>query len=193
LYGKAFPISATTNDYQEAIGGCDEGTVYACGIVGGGAQADLTFNPGKPGGETATATQCLIHQAGGQDTLDTATNPFPFQIEAGPGNPMVIGGGLPANSIISSSSSIVTVPIYDDTQAPGSASDQRQPSTGYNCGIFAGVYQSYRRKRQSECDRAKRCRLQQHSYNVNSHGLRIVSRARAPYHTAIVLRNTQVA
>jgi len=93
--------------------------VYACGIVGGGAQADLTFNPGKPGGETATATQCLIHQADGQDTLDTATNPFPFQIEAGPGNPMVIGGGLPANSIISSSSSILTVPIYDDTQAPG--------------------------------------------------------------------------
>ena len=115
----AFPTCATSNDYQEAIGGCDYGTVYACGIVGGGAQADLTFNPGKPGGETATATQCLIHQAGGQDTLDTATNPFPFQIEAGPGNPMVIGGGLPANSIISSSSSILTVPIYDDTQAPG--------------------------------------------------------------------------
>jgi Flp pilus assembly protein TadG len=113
------PSCANGSAYQEDIGGCDQSTVYACGIVGGGAQVEMTFNPGKPGGETATATQCLIHQAGGQDTLDTATNPFPFQIEAGPGNPMVIAGGLPANSIISSSSSIVTVPIYDDTQAPG--------------------------------------------------------------------------
>jgi hypothetical protein len=82
--------------------------VYACGIVGGGAQADLTFNPGKASGDTATATQCLIHQTAGQDVLDSTS--FPFRIQAGLGNPVI------TNAQITSSNSIVSVPIYDDTQ-----------------------------------------------------------------------------
>jgi len=97
-----------TNDYQGAIAGCDQSTVYACGIVGGGAQADLTFNPGKSSGDTATATQCLIHQSTGQDVLDTTV--FPFRIQSGLGNPVI------TNALITSSNSIVTVPIFDDTQ-----------------------------------------------------------------------------
>jgi Flp pilus assembly protein TadG len=105
----AVPACATGSPYQEAIAGCDQSTVYACGITGGGAQADLTFNPGKASGDTATATQCLIHQTVGQDVLDT-TAPFPFRIQAGSGNPVV------TNALITSSNSIVTVPIYDDTQ-----------------------------------------------------------------------------
>jgi hypothetical protein len=98
------------SNYQEAIAGCDQSTVYACGIIGGGAQADLTFNPGKASGDTATATQCLIHQGQGtgQDALDSTV--FPFRIQAGSGNPVV------TNALITSSNSIVTVPIYDDTQ-----------------------------------------------------------------------------
>ena len=98
-----------TSDYQEAIAGCDQSTVYACGVIGGGAQADLTFNPGKGNGDTATATQCLIQQDAGQDVLDTTV--FPFQIQSGAGNPVIT-----ANTQITSSNSIVTVPIYDDTQ-----------------------------------------------------------------------------
>jgi Flp pilus assembly protein TadG len=104
----AYPTCADDSDFQKAIGGCDQSTVYACGIVGGGAQADLTFNPGKSSGDTATATQCLIHQAAGQDVLDSTV--FPFQIHAGSGNPVVASG------VITSSTSIATVPIYDDTQ-----------------------------------------------------------------------------
>lgn len=106
----AVPACATGSPYQEAIAGCDQSTVYACGISGGGAQADLSFNPGKASGDTATATQCLIHQAAGQDVLDSTV--FPFQIHAGLGNPVV------SNGVITSSTSIATVPIYDDTQAP---------------------------------------------------------------------------
>ncbi len=105
----AVPGCATSSDYQNAIAGCDQSTVYACGIIGGGAHADLTFNPGKANGDTATATQCLIHQAAGQDVLDSTV--FPFRIHAGLGNPMI------TNALITSSNSIVTVPIYDD--APG--------------------------------------------------------------------------
>lgn len=104
----AVPGCATGSDYQEATAGCDQSTVYACGIIGGGAQADLTFNPGKVNGDTATATQCLIHQGTGQDVLDSTV--FPFRIQAGSGNPVV------TNAVITFSNSIVTVPIYDDTQ-----------------------------------------------------------------------------
>jgi hypothetical protein len=56
----AYPACANGSAYQEAIGGCDESTVYACGIVGEGVQADLSFNPGQPNGDTSAATQCLI-------------------------------------------------------------------------------------------------------------------------------------
>jgi Flp pilus assembly protein TadG len=103
------PSCATGSAYQQAIAGCDQSTVYACGIVGGGAQADLTFNPGKTSGDTATATECRIHQSVGQDLLDSTQ--FPFQIQAGLGNPVI------TNAAITSSNSIFTVPIYDDVAA----------------------------------------------------------------------------
>jgi hypothetical protein len=112
------PSCATGSVYQEAIAGCDQSTVYACGIVGGGAQVDLTFNPGKTNGETATATECLIHEAGaggvGQDSLDPTG--FPFQIHPGPSNPLLANPGVTTSSVITSSNSIVTLPIYDDKQ-----------------------------------------------------------------------------
>lgn len=99
------PSCATGSTYQEAVAGCDENTVYACGIVAGGAQLDLTFNPGKQSGDSSTAAQCLIHQSVGQDVLDTSQ--FPFQIQAGLGNPVATSG------VITSSNSIVSLPIYD--------------------------------------------------------------------------------
>ena len=105
----AVPSCATGSAYQEAIAGCDVSTEYSCGIANAGVQADLTFNPGKVSGDTATATQCLIHQSAGQDVLDSTQ--FPFQIQAGLGNPVATSGAL------MSSNSIVTVPIYDDVAA----------------------------------------------------------------------------
>ena len=112
----AIPSCANGSAYQADIGGCDHSTVYACGTVDGGAQVDLSFNPGKSNGDTSTATQCLIHQQVGQDVLDPSV--FPFQIKAGAGNPITLVAGLTSGTTISSSSSIVTVPIYDDTQVP---------------------------------------------------------------------------
>jgi len=101
-------VSTCSDDtlYEEAIGGCDQGTAYACGTVGG-SQADLSINPGGIGGDTSNGTQCLIHQTAGFDTLDTGT--FPYRIQAGSGNPLGITGN------VTSSSSIVTIPIYDST------------------------------------------------------------------------------
>jgi Tfp pilus assembly protein FimT len=104
--------SCSSPGYQQAIAGCDQSTVYACGTPAG-AQADLTINPGGVGGDTSTAAQCLISQ-GGSDSLNTGTakNPvFPFQIQAGSDNPLVKAGVVNSNDVITSSNSIVTIPI----------------------------------------------------------------------------------
>jgi Flp pilus assembly protein TadG len=96
----AYPTCANDSTFQEAVGGCDQNTQYACGISKG-AEADLTINPG---GDTAEGAQCLINQPG-QDQLDTTQ--FPYQIQAGSANPVIRSG------VVTSSTSIATVPIYD--------------------------------------------------------------------------------
>jgi hypothetical protein len=114
--------SCSAAGYQAAIAGCDQSTVYACGTPSGD-QIDLTENPVNPtgGGDTSTAVQCLINASGtglgvGQDTLVTTNTPaFPFQILAGGQNPLVAAGVVPNNDAITSSNSIVTVPIYDSS------------------------------------------------------------------------------
>jgi Flp pilus assembly protein TadG len=124
----AVPSCATADNFQEAIAGCDQTTAYTCGVpaaLGTTTQVDLTENPVNPHsqtGDTSTALQCLIHSSGlgpppqGQDQLVPAT--FPFQIQAGSNNPLVQDGLVASNSNITTSSSIVTIPIYDSTSGP---------------------------------------------------------------------------
>jgi hypothetical protein len=99
----AVPPSCANDDFQNAIAGCDE-TVYQCGAVNQG-QANLTTNPGP---DTAAAVQCLTNIPTGNDQLIT-TNGYPYQIQAGSGNLIA-----PPNQLITSSNSIMTLPIYDD-------------------------------------------------------------------------------
>jgi len=106
----AYPACADDSNFQKAIGGCDQITQYACGTVGG-AQWDSSINPGLASGDTSTAAQCLIHQ-NGQDSLDYSS--YPYQMKAGPNNPIA-----PPNQLITSSDSIVTLPIYDHTAGTG--------------------------------------------------------------------------
>jgi Flp pilus assembly protein TadG len=110
----AVPACSNANPFQQAMGGCDQTTLYACG-QSLATQADLTINPGGATGDTSTATQCLTHSAptyGGADSLAGGTTPdFPFQVKAGDGNPLKNAGLVDANDIITSSSSIVTLPI----------------------------------------------------------------------------------
>ncbi|HEY6764105.1 MAG TPA: pilus assembly protein TadG-related protein [Candidatus Sulfotelmatobacter sp.] len=115
----SIPNCATSDPYQEAIAGCDQNTVYSCGAANGiTANADLTFNPGSNTGgnaDTSTATQCLINQGAGADQINTAV--YPFEIEAGGGNPL-IKAGLPGGDVITASNNIVTIPIMDNLQLP---------------------------------------------------------------------------
>jgi hypothetical protein len=101
--------------YEQAILGCDQTTAYQCGVVGGNV-VDLGVNPGGNSRDTFTGAQCLTTQGigSGQDVLDTSS-PYPFRIKAGSSNPLVARASLPNNSIITSSNSIVSLPIFDTT------------------------------------------------------------------------------
>jgi hypothetical protein len=120
---------ATYNDYTEAIAGCDQSTVYDCGTSQGNT-VELTEDPGPPRNDSVNAAQCLINATdaspsnpttNGQDYLDPGapTAPpytYPFQIKAG-GNSALVTAGVASNSQISSSPSIVTLPIFDSSVA----------------------------------------------------------------------------
>ncbi|MGC1372194.1 MAG: pilus assembly protein TadG-related protein [Candidatus Sulfotelmatobacter sp.] len=109
----AVPSCATANAYQAAIAGCDQTTQYQCGVqysaLSNPNTIDLAENPNGVNGDTATAAACLINQNNGQDSIDESV--YPYQIKAGSGNPLNVSG-----TVITNSNSIVTLPIYDDTQ-----------------------------------------------------------------------------
>jgi len=126
--------------YAQAIAGCDQSTQYECAGPDSNT-VDLSENPVSTN-DTTNGAQCLIHQGtspasdaltaamiSGQDTLDPfATNEappptYPFQIQAGTNNPL-INAGLTSGTAITSSTSIVSVPIYNTgvTINPGTTS-----------------------------------------------------------------------
>jgi|HubBroStandDraft_6_1064221.scaffolds.fasta_scaffold120364_2 Flp pilus assembly protein TadG len=109
--------SCAAGSFQKAIAGCDQSTVYQCGVLasslGGNAnQADLS-EVSVPS-NTSAAIQCLLNEAKGgtPDSIDTTV--YPYQITAGSGNPLNISG-----SVITSSDSIVSIPIYDGSSLGG--------------------------------------------------------------------------
>jgi hypothetical protein len=92
---------------------------YTCGGNVSNANWTQTLDPAYPGDATsdlATGTECLTHASGegptltGQDTLDWNTAPFP----SGPPK-ITAGSGPQVGKFVSTSSSIVTVPILDNT------------------------------------------------------------------------------
>jgi len=88
---------------------------------------DTTVLPAGPGGDPAkTNVECLIHQQGGfgsgQDILNgnvlgSGLN-YPLEIQAGNNHP-ARGGSLSGGDYITTSDSLVTVPLYDDVAAGG--------------------------------------------------------------------------
>ena len=123
--------SAGTSLYQAAIAGCDESSVHQCGVQSSSLSSpnliDLSENPGGSG-DTTNGVQCLINegdagdrQPDGQDRLNNNNNnygapsSYPFEMLAGSSNPLVTSAGLRSGSPITSSNSIVSMPIYDDT------------------------------------------------------------------------------
>jgi Flp pilus assembly protein TadG len=112
----AVPSCSPSTGFQAEIAGCDQTTVYSCGTPSG-AQADLGENPAGPTGHTSTSLACLTQSTNGADTLNTTS--FPFQIQAGAGNPLVQQKIVKTNDTITTSNSIITFPIYDGAPLTG--------------------------------------------------------------------------
>jgi len=124
----AVPTCANSGSvYEAAVGGCDQSTVYQCGVQSSAASppvvVDLSENPGAGTNDTMNGVTCMIHegnstdaQPDGQDTMNLSA--YPFQILSGTSSPL-ISSGLASGSVITNSNSIVSLPIYDDTQGTG--------------------------------------------------------------------------
>jgi hypothetical protein len=120
----AIPSCSSGDPYEDAIEGCDAPDNYQCGVPLANT-VDLTkHNPGV--NSITNAVQCLIHQtdstnttsSSGQDYLNTSgtfgsPSGYPFQILAGSSNPLGLSG-----TPITSSNSIVSLPIYDQIAVP---------------------------------------------------------------------------
>jgi Flp pilus assembly protein TadG len=113
------PLCAGATDYEQSIECADVATSYQVLSCGGGAaylQWDSTVNPGAPpNGNNATplGAECLIHASNygplqGQDLLDPSpwpSNPMQIRAQSGPQN----------GNLVTTSNSIVTIPIFDQT------------------------------------------------------------------------------
>jgi len=111
------PESPNYPTYQYSIQ-CHDVNPYPCGgDPSTNATWDPTVNPGTLAGPSALGAECLIHATSsglgwGQDILQNP-GPWPagpFQIQAGSGNPQY-------GNFVTTSSSIVTIPIIDNTPA----------------------------------------------------------------------------
>lgn len=111
----ACPSGVGATNYEEGVACCNART-YSCGGNTTNADWDSTINPedGRAAGAAALATELLIHATDtgpgqGQDTLD-----YPSPWPSAP--PRITGGtrSLMNNRVVTTSSSIVSVPIVDN-------------------------------------------------------------------------------
>jgi hypothetical protein len=111
------------SNYEQSIECCD-GSAYNVLQCGDSAAISAQINPaGNPTATTESAMQCAIHASGpglgnGQDSLNTSnflSTGDAIQIQAGTYSQSQLGVG--ANAPITTSDSIMTLPIYDDCTA----------------------------------------------------------------------------
>ncbi len=115
LPGVPGPAVVPSQFYALAIGGTGAAiyrsnietcatTPFACGDT-------LRLETGAMVGPTNEGFRTLIHEPG-PDTIDTATGP-PYTIHAGRNNPLVQAGLIPVGAAITTSDSVVTIPLWD--------------------------------------------------------------------------------
>jgi Flp pilus assembly protein TadG len=122
-----FPSSCASGpDYRQSIESCD-GLVYNFPQCGASATPAVVNQFGDPSSDTELGTECLIHASGpglnnGQDSLDASnylSSGDPMQFAAGTytGSHFVdsTAAQIGPNALITTSDSIITLPIYDDT------------------------------------------------------------------------------
>lgn len=100
---------------------------------------DDTVLPDGHFGPAQDGVKCLIHQnpGNGQDTLNTVPPPLPYplQIQVG-SNHLLSGTVLSTGDYVTTSDSLVTIPVYDETVAP----DRPTSAIGVNVIGFLQVF-----------------------------------------------------
>jgi Flp pilus assembly protein TadG len=113
-----------TNFEQEIE--CCNPTPISCGTTAtlpavNQLSVDTTVFPEGGGIPARSGVECLIHQTGGsgQDTLVSGPPlTYPLEIQVGNGHPLA-GTVLSANDLVTTSDSLVTIPVYDGAGTPG--------------------------------------------------------------------------
>jgi len=108
-----YPLDLGSDTYENNVEGCNARFV-ACGDRLNLDTADVSVEPNP----NRDAVETLIHARNtnynqGQDELNLATSPF--QILAQDNNPLVTGGIVADGAVVSTSASVVTVPVYDSS------------------------------------------------------------------------------
>jgi len=139
-YPAQFPTMTTacpscytgTTDFEQNIACCNAAPI-SCGTtatspVSNQLQLDTTVLPEGHFGPAQDGVSCLIHQTAGingQDALqDTSPPPpltYPLQIRVGSLHPLN-GSGVSTSDLVTTSDSLVTIPVYDQVTAGGAPS-----------------------------------------------------------------------
>ena len=78
---------------------------------------DTTVNPEAGSTPVQSGLECLIHQSGGSGMDELLAGPpmtYPLQIQVGNNHPLR-GAGVATNDLVTTSDSLVTLPVYDQT------------------------------------------------------------------------------
>jgi putative Flp pilus-assembly TadE/G-like protein len=123
IAGNACPASCGgATDFERNIECCNP-TPLSCGTTATlpavhQLDVDTTVLPEGSGGPAQSGVECLIHQrpGNGMDSLTTPVS-YPLQIEVGNNHPLA-GTVLSANDLVTTSDSLVTIPVYDTAVPP---------------------------------------------------------------------------
>ena len=119
--GNACPSSCGGGtDFERNIECCNP-TPISCGATATPLPIDTTVFPESASGPAQSGVECLIHQrpGNGMDILGMPVN-YPLQIEVGNNHPLA-GSVLSANDLVTTSDSLVTIPVYDGLATPGAS------------------------------------------------------------------------
>jgi hypothetical protein len=113
-----------TTNFEEDTACCNP-TPISCGTTAtlpAYNQVTLdTVNPETGSTPVKSGLECLIHQQGGNGQDDLLAGPpltYPLQIQVGNRNPLA-GSVLSTNDLVTTSDSLVTIPVYDQTVNAG--------------------------------------------------------------------------
>jgi len=132
-YPVTMPLTATACPSSCGGGGttfednieCSNPTPISCGTTAAAPAVnqlllDDTVFPDGGGGPAQSGVECLIHQrpGNGMDALNTGPPmPYPLQILVGSNNPLA-GTVVTSNDLVTTSDSLVTIPVYDQAGIP---------------------------------------------------------------------------